>query len=105
MADLLLSQAIGEVPLFRVETLPFLVRSPDELLMLHKYLRPKMDADSDSLFESLKAGYREGIPDPYSDKDIAAATAAFALMREVDPASVAGLETLPAGTFWPVGAP
>ena len=24
---------------------------------------------------------------------------------EVDPASVAGLETLPAGTFWPVGAP
>lgn len=43
MADLLLSQAIGEVPLFRVETLPFLVRSPDELLMLHKYLRPKMD--------------------------------------------------------------
>ena len=43
MADLLLSQAFGEVPLFRLETLPFVVGSPDELKVLYKYLRPEWD--------------------------------------------------------------
>lgn len=63
-------------------------------------LRPKMDADSDTLFEALKSGYREGIPDGYTSEDVTAAEAAFKLMRGVDPASVAGLEALPTGTFW-----
>jgi TRAP-type C4-dicarboxylate transport system substrate-binding protein len=43
MTDLLLAQAVGEVPIFKLESLPFLVKSPDELKVLHKYLRPKLD--------------------------------------------------------------
>lgn len=68
---------------------------------LWQRLRPKMDAESDSLFEILKAGYREGIPEGYSEADVEAATEAFALMRDIDKAAVGGLDSLPAGTFWP----
>src|SRR5262245_30311396 len=63
-------------------------------------LRPIMDADDDAVFQALKEGYREGIPDRYARKDIAAAESAFAVMRMADPASVANLEALPHGTFW-----
>jgi NitT/TauT family transport system substrate-binding protein len=72
---------------------------------LWQKLRPKMDADSDSLFEILKAGYREGIPDGYSEADVTAAAAAFDLMRGIDPESVGGLDALPAGTFFPAYRP
>jgi NitT/TauT family transport system substrate-binding protein len=68
-------------------------------------LRPKMDAESDSLFETLKAGYRAGIPDRYGPDDVAAAEQAFAVMRAVDPAAVAGLSALPPGTFYPAFRP
>ncbi len=68
---------------------------------LWQSLRPKMNADSDALFETLKAGYRAGIPVSYTAADVAAAAEAFKLMRQVDPASVAGLDALPEGTFWP----
>jgi len=63
-------------------------------------LRPIMDADDDAVFQALKDGYRDGIPDRYERKDIAAAESAFAVMRKADPASVANLEALPHGTFW-----
>jgi NitT/TauT family transport system substrate-binding protein len=63
-------------------------------------LRPLMDAEDDSLFQALKEGFREGAPDGYERKDIAAAESAFALMRQVDPASVGNLKALPEGTFW-----
>lgn len=63
-------------------------------------LRPIMDADDDAVFHALKDGYREGIPDRYDRKDIAAAQSAFMVMRRADPASVANLEALPEGTFW-----
>ena len=63
-------------------------------------LRPIMDADDDATFQALKDGYREGIPNRYERKDIAAAEGAFDLMRAIDPGSVANLEALPAGTFW-----
>jgi NitT/TauT family transport system substrate-binding protein len=72
---------------------------------LWQKLRPKMDADSDSLFEILKAGYREGIPEGYSEADVAAAAEAFDLMRDIDKAAVGGLDSLPAGTFWPAYRP
>src|SRR4051812_48524428 len=68
---------------------------------LWQKLRPKMDAESDSLFEILKAGYREGIPEGYSEADVAAASDAFDLMRGIDPEAVGGLDALPAGTFFP----
>ncbi len=63
-------------------------------------LRPLMDAEQEPLFQALKEGFREGAPDGYEHKDIAAAESAFALMRQVDPASVGNLEVLPEGTFW-----
>ena len=63
-------------------------------------LRPIMDAESDTIFQALKDGYRDGIPDRYDHKDIAAAERAFVVMRAADPASVANLEALPEGTFW-----
>lgn len=63
-------------------------------------LRPIMDAEDDATFQALKEGYRDGIPDRYERKDIAAAENAFAVMRRADPASVANLEALPEGTFW-----
>jgi NitT/TauT family transport system substrate-binding protein len=72
---------------------------------LWQKLRPKMDADSDSLFEILKAGYREGIPDGYTEADVKAASDAFDVMRGIDPESVGGLDALPAGTFWPAYRP
>jgi NitT/TauT family transport system substrate-binding protein len=68
-------------------------------------LRPLMDADSDSLFEALKSGYRAGIPAHYSLDDVAAAEAAFRVMHDVNPASAEGLDGLPAGTFWPAYQP
>jgi NitT/TauT family transport system substrate-binding protein len=68
-------------------------------------LRPKMDAGSDRLFEILKAGYRAGIPAGYSEADVAAASEAFDVMRSIDPNAVGGLESLPAGTFWPAYRP
>jgi NitT/TauT family transport system substrate-binding protein len=64
-------------------------------------LRPIMDAEDDAMFQALKEGYREGIPDRYERKDIAAAEDAFIIMRQADPSSVANLEALPDGTFWP----
>jgi NitT/TauT family transport system substrate-binding protein len=63
-------------------------------------LRPIMGAADDAEFQALKEGYREGIPDGYDRKDIAAAESAFAVMRKADPASVADLDALPRGTFW-----
>jgi NitT/TauT family transport system substrate-binding protein len=72
---------------------------------LWQRLRPKMDAESDSLFEILKAGYREGIPEGYSAADVAAASDAFDLMRSIDQEAVAGLDQLPAGTFYPAYRP
>jgi NitT/TauT family transport system substrate-binding protein len=59
-----------------------------------------MDAEDDAMFQALKEGYREGIPDRYEHKDIAAAESAFDVMRQADPSSVANLEALPEGTFW-----
>src|SRR4051812_42516390 len=72
---------------------------------LWQKLRPKMDADTDRLFEILRDGYREGIPDGYSEADVTAASEAFAVMRSIDPNAVGGLESLPAGTFWPAYRP
>jgi NitT/TauT family transport system substrate-binding protein len=63
-------------------------------------LRPIMDAEDDAIFQALKDGYRDGIPDGYAQKDVLAAESAFEVMRAADPASVANLERLPEGTFW-----
>jgi TRAP-type C4-dicarboxylate transport system substrate-binding protein len=43
MADILNIQQIGDEPLLGVEGLPFLCGSPEELKVLHKYLRPEYE--------------------------------------------------------------
>ncbi len=63
-------------------------------------LRPAMNAQDEATFQALKAGYRAGIPDRYTRKDIIAAESAFDVMRQADPGSVANLQALPEGTFW-----
>lgn len=63
-------------------------------------LRPLMKASDDRLFTVLKSGYRAGIPSGYGPADIDAARKMLAVMKSVDPAATAGLNDLPAGTFW-----
>jgi NitT/TauT family transport system substrate-binding protein len=55
-------------------------------------LRPAMNAQDEATFQALKAGYRAGIPDRYTRKDIIAAESAFDVMRQADPGSVANLQ-------------
>lgn len=43
MADLLGAQAAGNAPILKLENMPFLVESPEELAILHKYLKPEFD--------------------------------------------------------------
>jgi TRAP-type C4-dicarboxylate transport system substrate-binding protein len=43
MADVLNIQQVGDEPLLGTESIPFLVGSPDELKILHKYLRPEYE--------------------------------------------------------------
>jgi len=44
MADILVSQQVGDEPLYGAESLPFLVNTPEELHVLHKHLRPDLEA-------------------------------------------------------------
>ena len=43
MADILNIQQVGDEPLMGVESVPFLVGTPEELKVLHKYVRPEYD--------------------------------------------------------------
>lgn len=43
MADLLGAQAAGNAPILKLENLPFLVQSPDELKVLHTFLAPEFE--------------------------------------------------------------
>jgi TRAP-type C4-dicarboxylate transport system substrate-binding protein len=43
MADILNIQQIGDEPLMGTESIPFLVGTPEELKVLHKYLRPEYE--------------------------------------------------------------
>lgn len=43
IAEILLSQQVGENPLLGIETLPFLAPTMAELALLHKFFRPKLD--------------------------------------------------------------
>ena len=45
-------------------------------------LRPIMDAEDDAIFQALKEGYRDGIPEGYEHKDVLAAESAFEVMRD-----------------------
>jgi TRAP-type C4-dicarboxylate transport system substrate-binding protein len=53
MADVLNIQQVGEVPLMGMEAIAFLVPGPDQLKILHKYLRPE--------FEKIAARYNQKI--------------------------------------------
>ena len=43
MADILLSQQIGDEPIFGIEGVPFLVNSQADLRALHKFARPELE--------------------------------------------------------------
>jgi TRAP-type C4-dicarboxylate transport system substrate-binding protein len=43
MANVLTSQQIGDEPMFGTEGIPFLVGSQEDLLVLHRFLRPEFD--------------------------------------------------------------
>ena len=43
MADILNIQQVGDEPFMGVESVPFLVGTPEELKILHKYVRPEYD--------------------------------------------------------------
>jgi TRAP-type C4-dicarboxylate transport system substrate-binding protein len=43
IADILNIQQIGDEPIMGTESIPFLVSTPDELRVLHKYLRPEFE--------------------------------------------------------------
>ena len=61
MADLLGAQQTGELPLFKAENLPFLVRDPAELKIFHKYWRPEIDR---IVAERFNQKYLTSMPSP-----------------------------------------
>lgn len=74
-----------------------LANSDDEWLRI----RPKMKADNDVIFETLKAAFREGIPKCFGQDEKQAAQATFAILAELGGATLVGKSTrLSAGTFW-----
>ena len=60
-----------------------------------------MEAEDDSLFETLKRRLPRRHPGGSSEADATAAAAAPAADGRHHPAAVGGLTALPAGTFWP----
>ncbi len=43
IADVLLNQQVGEAPILGIETLPFLAPTTQDLALLHKFYRPKLE--------------------------------------------------------------
>jgi NitT/TauT family transport system substrate-binding protein len=64
-------------------------------------IRPVMNAPDDALFIALRDAYRAGIVTSYTDADIDAAKATYALIARYGGAELAGDSPgLAAGTFW-----
>ncbi|WP_119309706.1 TRAP transporter substrate-binding protein [Cohaesibacter haloalkalitolerans] len=53
IADILMSQQVGEAPVLGVETLPYLAPTMADLALLHKYFRPKIEEVAASMNQKL----------------------------------------------------
>nr|WP_321525682.1 TRAP transporter substrate-binding protein [uncultured Cohaesibacter sp.] len=53
IADILMSQQVGEAPILGVETLPYLAPTMADLALLHKYFRPKIEEVAASMNQKL----------------------------------------------------
>ncbi|MCX8998376.1 TRAP transporter substrate-binding protein [Rhizobiaceae bacterium BDR2-2] len=53
IADILMSQQVGEAPVLGVETLPYLAPTMPDLALLHKFFRPKIEEVAASMNQKL----------------------------------------------------
>ncbi|UXS38464.1 TRAP transporter substrate-binding protein [Agrobacterium tumefaciens] len=53
IADILMSQQVGEAPVLGVETLPYLAPTMPDLALLHKFFRPKIEEVATSMNQKL----------------------------------------------------
>ncbi|QDL91161.1 TRAP transporter substrate-binding protein [Paroceanicella profunda] len=53
IADILMSQQVGEAPVLGVETLPYLAPTMADLALLHKFYRPKVEEVAESMNQKL----------------------------------------------------
>lgn len=53
VADILMSQQVGEAPVLGVETLPYLAPTMQDLALLHKFFRPKIEEVATSMNQKL----------------------------------------------------
>nr|WP_321463059.1 TRAP transporter substrate-binding protein [uncultured Cohaesibacter sp.] len=53
IADILMSQQVGEAPVLGIESLPFLAPTMSDLALLHKYFRPKVEEVAESMNQKL----------------------------------------------------
>ncbi|MCM2477059.1 TRAP transporter substrate-binding protein [Rhizobium sp. CG5] len=53
VADILMSQQVGEAPVLGIETLPYLAPTMPDLALLHKFFRPKIEEVATSMNQKL----------------------------------------------------
>lgn len=53
VADMLMSQQVGEVPFLGIETLPYMAPTMPDLALLHKFIRPKVEEIATSMNQKL----------------------------------------------------
>lgn len=74
-----------------------LIESDEEWLRI----RPKMKANEDVIFETLKAAFRKGIPPCFGEEERLAAQSTFAILAKLGGRELVGKSTaLSRGTFW-----
>ncbi len=66
-------------------------------------IEPLMKADDQATFEALRAGFRAGIPERWTERERKEAEKLFAILAELGGRDLVGSATsVPEGTFWPV---